>query len=286
MTFTPTPGASLAPQVVNVTAAPGGQKIPVICWVAETVLPGELSISAFNADPIGADLPSESVTVANVSGHTLDLTGCTLRDEAGAGLVFPFPSGFMLPSTASVTVMSGAGANTASTLFWGQQRPVWNNDFDTAVLFNYAQDVVARYSYILTAPSARTKIFDVLMAVDKSLPSTPTGVTVEDGDFVVLQPDPMSSIWTGNILRGSTGPAGVGTADWTFPVPNAPMYSLFAAAGVRPPVFVGASMVTQLVSRTSAFGSGGMLTLFINDDAPGAFGTWGFFMCRVRVFRQ
>src|SRR5262249_4958068 len=101
LTVTATPGAPLTPQVVNVSAGPGGQTSPFICWVAETVLPNELSITGFNADPAGADLATESVTIANVSGRTLDLTGCTLRDEAGSGRIFMFPAGFMLSQGAS-----------------------------------------------------------------------------------------------------------------------------------------------------------------------------------------
>jgi hypothetical protein len=287
LTFAPGPGASLAPQVVNVTA--GGQTVPFICWVADTLQPGDLSITGINADPPLADLPTESITVANVSGRTLDLTGCYLRDEAGTGKYFLFPSGFTLSAGASVTIMSGTGTNTAATLFWRQPRPMWNNDFDTAVLFNFAGDEIARFFYMLNFPGVRapnqTKIFDAVMPVFKSLASSPVPVTLEDGDFVVLDPDPMALIWTGNVLRGSTGPAGVGMADETFPQPGVPAYSLLAEAG-GPIVFVGGATVTQLLNRTSAFKSGQVLNLMINDDQPGAFGTWGNFLCRVRVFRR
>jgi hypothetical protein len=286
LAFSPAPGASLAPQVVNVTA--GGQVTPFICWVADTLQPGDLTITGFNADPPNADLGSESVTVRNNSGRTLDLTGCVLRDEAGTGRFFHFPDGFTLAANASVTIMSGTGTNTAATLFWKQRTPVWNNDFDTAVLFNFAGDEIARRSYILALqgvrPQNQTKIFDAVVPVFKALASTPV-MPLEDGDFVVLDPDPTALIWTGNVLRGSTGPAGVGIADDTFPQPGVPAYSLLAEAG-GPIVPVGGAQVTQLLNRTSAFKSGQMLYLMINDDAPGAFGTSGNFLCRVRIFRK
>jgi hypothetical protein len=165
--------------------------------------------------------------------------------------------------------------------------PIWNNNTDGGVLFNFAGDEITRSSYVLPAPT-RTLAFNGLVTVAKALPSTPTGATLEDGDFVVFIPDATSSIWTGNVLRGSNGPGGIGVIalpDGTFPVPGVPMFALLAEAGGTP-VLVGATGTSQLLSRGTAFKSGNPLNLFINDDNPGGFGTGGFFVCRVMVFRH
>jgi len=61
------------------------------------------------------------------------------------------------------------------------------------------------------------------------------------------------------------------------------MFALLAEGGGLP-VFIGDVVLTQLVNRASAFRSGRLLRLLINDDQPEALG--GYYQCRVRVFRR
>ena len=131
--------------------------------------------------------------------------------------------------------------------------------------------------------------------VDQALRFTSTGVTLEDGDFVVLRPllGAGSMSWAGNVLRGATGPAGDPTTNAPvptsfsepfWPLPGAPMFALLAEAGAT--VLVGGTTLTQVVNRTSTFKPGTVLNLFINDDQPGGFGAWGGYFVRVLIFRK
>jgi len=64
------------------------------------------------------------------------MAGWSLKDEAGN--TYPFPSGFTLQG--SVRVHTEAGTDTQSDLYWGKKvgknYAVWNNDGDTAYLYN------------------------------------------------------------------------------------------------------------------------------------------------------
>lgn len=47
-----------------------------------------------------------------------------------------FPSTFTLKSKATVTIYTGKGTNSATKLYWGSGAFVWNNEGDTAYLYN------------------------------------------------------------------------------------------------------------------------------------------------------
>jgi uncharacterized protein YjdB len=65
----------------------------------------------------------------------LDLTGFTLRNNAGD--VYTFPAGFTLTTDrTSVRVFTGAGVNTATELYWGQASGKWNNRVDCVRFLN------------------------------------------------------------------------------------------------------------------------------------------------------
>lgn len=292
------------PQVVTVEAtSPGGQvfSVPLICWCVDGPNAGDIAITAIDSDPAGADLARESITIRNMTSRRLDLTGCSLHDEGGAppGFNFPmrsprgfgFPAGTLMPAGATFQIFSGSGTNTATTFFWRQTQPVWDNDFDTAVLLNSAGDEIARRFYVTALPGARisgqTKIFDASLFVDQAIGFASTNVTLEDGDFVVIEPDPSRHSWAGDLLILETGPAGAAalapdTGNW--PLPGAPKFALLADS-LRP-IVVGGTPLQQVVNRTSSLRPGHVLDLLINDDAPGGLFAWGGYSARVRVFRK
>jgi len=43
---------------------------------------------------------------------------------------------YTLDSQATVTLYTGKGTDTATEIFWGSGNPIWNNDGDTAYLYN------------------------------------------------------------------------------------------------------------------------------------------------------
>tara|TARA_Y100001960_G_scaffold178614_1_gene187319 strand:+ start:1510 stop:2745 length:1236 start_codon:yes stop_codon:yes gene_type:complete len=77
----------------------------------------------------------EKIVIYNKSAANVDMTGWTVSDD-GRKHTFNFPSGFILYSDLSVEIVSGrTGQDTSSTIYWKKQT-VWNNDGDTATLFD------------------------------------------------------------------------------------------------------------------------------------------------------
>jgi micrococcal nuclease len=69
--------------------------------------------------------------VQNIGREQVSLVGATLSDASNNLYLFPAQS---LPPGARVRVHSGAGDDTDDDLYWGRDRPVWNNSGDLAVL--------------------------------------------------------------------------------------------------------------------------------------------------------
>lgn len=89
------------------------------------------------ADAPGDDrenLNGETVTLANEGSTSLDLSGWTVRDEADH--VYRFPEGTTLAPNASLTLHTGAGEDGGGDYYWGQSRPVWNNDGDIVTVWD------------------------------------------------------------------------------------------------------------------------------------------------------
>jgi murein DD-endopeptidase MepM/ murein hydrolase activator NlpD len=58
-------------------------------------------------------------------GGEVDLTGYSLRNDRGES--YAFPTGFRIRQNAPVRVYSGGGQDTATALYWGRDRGVWDN---------------------------------------------------------------------------------------------------------------------------------------------------------------
>jgi len=82
----------------------------------------------------GLSLSDEWVKITNRGSSSVSLTGWKIQDEE-AKHTYTFPS-FSLAAGATVTLHTGDGTNTATELYWGSGRPIWNNDGDTASLYN------------------------------------------------------------------------------------------------------------------------------------------------------
>jgi endonuclease YncB( thermonuclease family) len=103
----------------------------------------DLTMPTINAD--GATLNDEYIDVKNENGGSVDLSGYTLEDAAGA--TYTFPSGFTLADGATVRVHTGSGTDSSTDLYWGRGSAVWNNSGDTATLVTAGGDVVRDYTY-------------------------------------------------------------------------------------------------------------------------------------------
>ncbi|EIT86744.1 beta-lactamase domain-containing protein [Fictibacillus macauensis ZFHKF-1] len=101
-------------------------------------------ISNLNLGGPGAQL--EYVQVQNTGLVPVDLTGWTIQSSRG-GQTFTFPPGYVLQPGQSVFVQSGALAfdDPPTYLLWTNAN-VWNNNGDTAVLFDASGAPVSVYS--------------------------------------------------------------------------------------------------------------------------------------------
>jgi hypothetical protein len=94
--------------------------------------------------PVGRDQEGEVVSIQNVGETPVDMTGWTLSDIAEH--VYTFPD-FTLAPGATVQVHICNGENNAEILYWGHCSAVWNNDGDTATLFDATGREISTFSY-------------------------------------------------------------------------------------------------------------------------------------------
>ena len=108
---------------------------------------GRVRIVEVNADAPGDDnenLGEEFVVLENTGAEPLDLSGWTVSDEAGHRYTF---GEFSLDPGERVTLHTGSGTDTATSVYWGRAGAVWNNGGDTVTVRDADGDVVAERSY-------------------------------------------------------------------------------------------------------------------------------------------
>ncbi|MEM4246539.1 MAG: lamin tail domain-containing protein [Candidatus Bathyarchaeia archaeon] len=117
-------------------------------WEAGSAHARHIYIVEFHYDAAGEDdqnLNDEYVVLGNRGDLPLNLTGWTISDEANH--VFTFPA-FTLEPGGTVTVYTGYGADTESSLYWGiTGAAVWNNDGDTLFLRDEDGNLVLAHGY-------------------------------------------------------------------------------------------------------------------------------------------
>ena len=105
---------------------------------AEPVPPeGRIELTAANFEtPGGAreHLDEETVTLANVGDDSLDLSGWSVADAAGAD--YRFADGTILGAGATLTLHTGSGADSDTDRYWGRSQAVWNDEGDTVHVFD------------------------------------------------------------------------------------------------------------------------------------------------------
>ena len=107
---------------------------------AEAVVKKPLDIVKVYYNPPGKDYSKNSeyvkeyIQVKNTGTKPLTLTGYVLRDNGPQK--FTFPKGTKIAPGKTLTIRSGKGKNTSSTLYWNKSSSIWNNTGDTARLHN------------------------------------------------------------------------------------------------------------------------------------------------------
>eukprot|EP01126_Amoeba_proteus_P012521 TRINITY_DN1515_c0_g1_i2.p1 TRINITY_DN1515_c0_g1~~TRINITY_DN1515_c0_g1_i2.p1 ORF type:complete len:107 (-),score=15.50 TRINITY_DN1515_c0_g1_i2:53-373(-) len=101
------------------------------------------------------DLIGDFVTILNQGSQAEDLGGWTLKSVRGSQL-FRFPDDFQLLPGYTVTVWSGSNADKKNhpptSLFW-TKKFVWNNNGDSAVLYNREGDLVDSFNAMQAIPN-------------------------------------------------------------------------------------------------------------------------------------
>ena len=120
-------------------------------WNTESCGSGPLPdvvILSVEPDPPGRDeeaLDDERVVIRNRSDAPLDLTGWVLRDESTANR-FEFPPGSVIEAASAIEIVVGCQP-APDRLTWCNDRPVWNNGGDTALLLQPGGRIVDLYRY-------------------------------------------------------------------------------------------------------------------------------------------
>ena len=111
-----------------------------------------ISIANFNFNALGDDnynLNDEYVVFVNKCPYSIGMAGWTVRDESSSNR-YTFPVFVSQPRT-MFTLFTGAGANTASALYWGRTSgnyaAVWNNGGDTLYLRDSNGNLVLSQDY-------------------------------------------------------------------------------------------------------------------------------------------
>ena len=120
---------------LSITAIPSKAKSPPTAkptTPSATVTSGSPNIQITSMDCRGKP---EIVVIENIGDSPQDMTGWRIEDD-GPKYTFDFSGGFSLEPGSSVELISGeSGDDTDKTIFWNN-RTVWNNDGDTASLFD------------------------------------------------------------------------------------------------------------------------------------------------------
>ena len=111
--------------------------------------PAEIAvvIDYVHYDAAGNDwdnLNDEYVVIWNMGSVDADLTGWKLIDEVDHTYTFP---SFVLKAGLKVTIYIRSGTDTQNGLYWGSSSPIWNNDRDTALLYDQNLDLMDIYSW-------------------------------------------------------------------------------------------------------------------------------------------
>lgn len=123
---TPEPTATLAPSPTSVTVTPAPTPAPTT----------ETSPTVYIS---GLHLADEWVKITNSGTSQVTMTGWKIADD-DAKHTYIFPP-FTLSPGATVTLHTGDGVDTDTELYWGG-RYVWNNDGDTARLYDAGGDLI------------------------------------------------------------------------------------------------------------------------------------------------
>ncbi len=104
-------------------------------------------ISALYVGAPHQTINQEYVKITNKGTTAVSMKGWKLTDK-GKKHTYYFPSSYTLKAKTTVTLYTGKGTKTATKLYWGQGWYVWNNDGDTAYLYNAQGKLVSSKTWV------------------------------------------------------------------------------------------------------------------------------------------
>ena len=113
--------------------------------VATVMAPKELAVVVAQINH-GSEDSGEFVVIANSGSHAVDLSGWRLTD-VDENHAFDFPS-VVLPPQGEIRVHMWRGEDTATDLYVGRRSHWWNNEGDTAFLYDSTGSLVHRLSTV------------------------------------------------------------------------------------------------------------------------------------------
>jgi len=102
-------------------------------WASSAVTGVKIAGQHFDAREYDEEnLNDEYLIISNENDFAFDLTRFLLRDQAGHEFVLSL----ILPANGEVMVRTGSGVNDNSNYYLGCDDPIWNNDYETAYLWD------------------------------------------------------------------------------------------------------------------------------------------------------
>ncbi|MDR7665504.1 lamin tail domain-containing protein [Methanosarcina sp. Z-7115] len=105
---------------------------------AKSITPSSAKSTVYVSD---LNLKDEWVKISNKGSSPVSLNGWKIEDE-GSKHAYTFPS-YILNSGSTVTVYTEKGTDSATELYWQLEDPIWNNDGDTASLYDNGGKLVS-----------------------------------------------------------------------------------------------------------------------------------------------
>jgi hypothetical protein len=129
-------------EVKSVSSGSGAYSSTDLTATQETKLAESITSSSAESSVYVSDLnlKDEWIKVTNKGSSPVSLTGWKIEDE-GNKHTYTFPS-YTLNSGSTITVYTEKGTSTDTELHWGLS-PVWNNDGDTAYLYDNTGKLVS-----------------------------------------------------------------------------------------------------------------------------------------------
>ncbi|MEA2023338.1 MAG: lamin tail domain-containing protein [Actinomycetota bacterium] len=105
---------------------------------------GDVSLASTDANEL--DLTSEWFEIVNQSYTGVDISGWTVRDEAGDHRL-EFPSGIALPAGGVLQITTACGTNAGGVLHWCSDSAIWSTGGNSIILQDRLGNVVERKAY-------------------------------------------------------------------------------------------------------------------------------------------